>query len=167
MSKAPEPVDSEASTVILIRSIPRCGNSLLPVGICHCHADYLPDAEFVVSVFHWLAAGEFATAYPHDDYFAADLVPVVSLESLAHACRCLGQVYCLGLVAALLAQLLHVDGIAAPAQAQRLALRGHRFASAFGADADYPAGARPAVNLGRASMVPRPVGCRSIGMVRW
>ena len=34
MSKAPEPVDSEASTLILIRSIPRGGGSLLPLGFC-------------------------------------------------------------------------------------------------------------------------------------
>ena len=113
MSKAPEPVDSEAFTVLLIRSIPRGGNSLLPVGICHCHADYLPDAEFVASAFYWLAAGEFAPAYPHDDYFAAYLVPVVVLEPLAHARRGLGQVDGFGLVSALLAQLDHVDGVAA------------------------------------------------------
>ena len=92
MSKAPEMYVPEASALILIRSIPRDGNSLLPVGICHCHADYLPDAEFVVSVFHWFAAGEFAPAYPHDDYFAADLVPVVLAQPLAHACRGFGQV---------------------------------------------------------------------------
>lgn len=113
MSKAPEPVDSEAFTVILIRSIPRGGNSLLPVGICHCHADYLPDAEFVVSVFYWFAAGEFAPAYPHDDYFAADLVPVVLAQPLAHACRGFGQVDGFGLGLALFAQFGHVDGVAA------------------------------------------------------
>lgn len=113
MSKAPEMYVPEAFALILIRSIPRGGNSLLPAGICHCHADYLPDAEFVVSVFHWLAAGEFATAYPHDDYFAADLVSVVLTQPFAHARRCLREMDCLGLVSALLAQLDHVDWVAA------------------------------------------------------
>ena len=113
MSKAPEMFIPEAFALILIRSIPRGGNSLLPAGICHCHADYLPDAEFVVSAFYWLAAGEFAPAYPHDDYFAADLVSVVVLEPLTHARRGLGQVDCLDLVSALLAQLDHVDWVAA------------------------------------------------------
>ena len=133
----------------------------------HSQRKNLPYVELPVAVIDGSRAGEFALVEPVADPLAADLVPVVVFESLVHACRCLGQVYCLGLVAALLAQRLHVDGVATPAQAQRLALRGHHFASAFGAYADYPARVQPAVNLGRASTVPRPAGCRSIGMVRW
>lgn len=84
----------------------------------HRQRQNLPYAELPVAVIDRLAAGQLASVEPVADLLAADLVPVVVLEPLAHACWCFGQVDCLGLVSALLAQLLHVDGVAAFAQQQ-------------------------------------------------
>ena len=77
---------------------------------------------------------------------AADLVPVVFPEPLAHACRGFGEMYGFGLGSALLSQLGHVDGATAFAEPQRLAFRGEDFASAFGAHADDPTRAWHAVD---------------------